>query len=251
MAETGYLLYGRRTVEEFLRTHPAPGDATAMLLQDSLPAALRDRLIAAFPHAAVQAVPRRELDQRHPGIHHQGVVLHLKKAPGPGTERLEDLADRHAGLLVLLDRIQDPHNLGSIARSAEILGAAALLLHGPGARVDETVHRVSSGASLHIAAFELKTLGQSLDRLKKQGYWICAAVPEAGRDPRHRYHTDLGDLPAASELVLAVGGEGSGLKPLILERADYQISVRQTGKTESLNAGVACALLMDRLINRS
>lgn len=267
------LVYGRRAAESFLRTPPAGAsrELVEVWLQDSLPAALRDlaRERAETSGAALQELPRRELDRRFPELRHQGVVLVLRagaadadseSARGDWRRRIQpDANGKRSGLYVLLDRMQDVHNVGSIIRSAEALGAAAVFVTGKGAPLSDAVHRVSAGASLRLPVFRESNLANVTDTLKKHGYWICASAapadfrrrgepsaPAAIRADRAAY----GNLPPTEDLALIIGSEGDGVKRLALERADFLLQIELAGETESLNAGVAAGILLDRLLNR-
>ncbi len=201
-------------------------------------------------------------------------MLAFRRGHGPGNpadgQDWRQFVREKQGLLVLLDRIQDPQNLGSIVRSAEALGARAVFLTGQGAPPGDTMHRVSSGASLRLPIFALSNLHRLVQQLKDDGYWICAAAdPEAlasqkdgahsakpGKgDAKHSQsvactHSELQKLPEARELALIIGNEGAGIKPLVLRESDYVISITMAGQTPSLNAGVAAGILLDRLIHR-
>lgn len=194
---------------------------------------------------------------------------HAPRNPADGQDWRQFVRTKN-GLLVLLDRIQDPQNLGSIVRSAEALGARAVFLTGQGAPPGDTMHRVSSGASLRLPIFMLSNLHRLVQQLKDDGYWICAAAdpealagqnnradsPASGQGSAKRNqsvactHSELKQLPAASELALIIGNEGAGIKPLVLRESDYVISITMAGQTPSLNAGVAAGILLDRLIHR-
>ena len=257
------LLFGRRPVQTFVSmiTEGAGQNAAEgvakIWLSESFPGKFKADLLKALPAAPLQEVPRRQLDQRFPGIHHQGVVLEFRPGYDParastGDTDWRDLVREHPGLVVLLDRIQDPHNLGSIIRSAEALGAALVIRTGQGAPLGDVAHRVSSGASLRLPVFEHRNLRQVVQELKSAGYWICSAAGEAQPESRALVHdhTDLSGLPPTNDIALVIGNEGEGVKALTLSESDYVISIAMRGSTPSLNAGVAAALLIDRLVSR-
>ncbi len=255
------LVYGRQPVRAYLESDFRAEDLIEIVVQDSLPRDLRDLIGRRAHRAAVTSLPRREIDQRFPGLSHQGLVLRLRGGAARARRRTEDwrdLADRKAGLFLLLDRIQDVQNLGSIIRNAEALGAGAVILTGKGAAINDVVHRVSAGASLFLPAYQESNLNSVIEQLKKRGYWICASASAADLTrytddggPQARAHFETESLPPARELALIIGSEGDGVKALALEKSDFVLSIPLRGKTNSLNAAVATAVLLDRLINRA
>lgn len=264
------LLFGRRPVQAYLdvlENNPKDDasssrpDVESISLSESFPSKFRDELLRKLPTVRFEEMPRRQLDQQFPDLHHQGVVLSFRPGTRPESQSdhldwREFVRDRQ-GLLLLLDRIQDPQNLGSILRSAEALGARAVFLTGQGAPLNDTAHRVSSGASLRLPVFQQTNLHQLVEYLKECEYWICSAADPAaaiesrpGKQPLTRTHNQPDDLPPANELVLVIGNEGDGVKQLVIQESDYILSIPLRGQTESLNAGVAAGILIDRLINR-
>ena len=260
------VLCGRRPVQAYLDVLGHHGgenqnnDVESIWLSESFPTKFRDELLRKLPGVRRHELPRRQLDQQFPELHHQGVVLRFRRGarPGSAADRVDwrEFVREKSGLLVLLDRIQDPQNLGSILRSAEALGARAVFLTGQGAPLGDTAHRVSSGASLRLPVFEQTNLHRLVEFLKSCEYWVCAAADPAAasalpdRTPLSRTHHEVKDLPDARELVLVIGNEGEGIKPLVLNESDYILSIPLRAQTESLNAGVAAGILINRLINR-
>lgn len=255
------LVYGRQPVRAYLESDFRAEDLIEIIVQDSLPRDLRDLIGRRAHRAAVTSLPRREIDQRFPGVSHQGLVLRLRAGAARARRRNEDwrdLADRKAGLFLLLDRIQDVQNLGAILRNAEALGAGAVILTGKGASINDVVHRVSAGASLFLPTYQESNLTGVIEQLKKRGYWICASASAAdltrhdsrSGGPAALAHYETDALPPANELALIIGSEGDGVKALALEKSDFVLSIPLRGKTDSLNAAVATAVLLDRLLNR-
>ncbi len=255
------IIYGRHPVSAYLKGAGDDQAVAAVYLGEHFPRKLGDELRKKFANASFHELPRKELDRLYPGLRHQGVVLEFHEgAPMPGEAEAgddwHDIVRERNGLIILLDRIQDPHNLGSIIRSAEALGARCVFVTGQGAPVNETVHKVSSGASLRLPLFRKSNLAQLLDALKDAGYWICAAaaredLPEdLPADHPVQAHTELGRLPEAQEIALIIGSEGDGVKTLSIKRSDYVITIDLPGDTESLNAGVAAGILIDRIVHR-
>jgi len=201
----------------------------------------------------VQELPRRELDRLFPGIHHQGVVLELvapyrAEAPSDFKEAL-----RLGGPFLALDDISDPQNLGSMLRTAEFLGVKAVFTTSKSSPVTAAVHRASSGGSLHIPVYNVGNLAQFLDRAREGGIWIVGAVAsDAEPTEAQTFLTsmDVTTLPESEKICLVIGSEGQGMKSILIEKSDFLITIPSHGKTGSLNAGVACGILLERIVNR-
>ena len=139
--------------------------------------------------------------------------------------------------IVLLDGIEDPHNLGAILRSAEGAGVHGIILpKRRSAGLTPTVVKTSAGALEYLPVCRVSNLASTLDRLKDYGLWIYGAVPKVGKA---YYSVDL-----KGPVALVIGGESQGLKNLTLKKCDFLVSIPLYGKIASLNASVAAALLM-------
>lgn len=257
MSSQGYLIFGRKPVQEFIKESPDRNTVEAVFIADSFPAKMRQDLQNALQGLRFKQLPRKELDLQFPGVHHQGVVIRLIPGKGPasrGKENWKEVLEAHEGLIVVTDRIQDPQNLGSIMRSTEALGARALFITGRGAAPGPTSDRVSAGASFHLEHHVISNLENFLNEARKRDYWICASsspddTPE-NLSGVQLFSDDLSGLPPTGNLVLVIGNEGEGVKMSSLAKADFRIAIPLRGKTGSLNAGVATGILIDRIINR-
>ncbi len=244
------IVYGRQTVREFLRAENTPR-VNRIYLSESFPNDLRSQVLALG--ASFQELPRRELDRMFPDIHHQGVVLELAgsyRAAAPDTARE---ALELGGPFLALDDVSDPQNLGSILRTAEALGVRAVFAGSKTSPVTPAVHRASSGASMHIPVYNVGNLAQFVERMRESGIWMVASVPDETAPTRAQTFlrtTDSDELPEADKLCLMIGSEGTGLKSILIDRADYLMTIPMHGKTASLNAGVACGIMLERMVNR-
>jgi 23S rRNA (guanosine2251-2'-O)-methyltransferase len=190
--------------------------------------------------ARVRSVHRRELDRVSGSGRHQGVALLASLQEG---ESLKDLLERfppqsRQGLVIVaLDQIQDPHNLGAIARSAVNLGAQALILpERRSASVTGAVVAASAGAIQKLPVASVVNLGQALERLKEEGFWIYGA--DASGRPAW-------DAVFNTPLVLVIGSEGYGMRPLVAGLCDEVVSIPQAASgVESLNASCAASVLL-------
>lgn len=180
------------------------------------------------------------LERLCPGANHQGLVAQAAPAELRDIETLLPLLrEKNApALVVVLDHLKDPHNLGSIIRSAEVAGALAVILpRRRGALPTGTVAKVSSGAALRIPLVGVTNLVAALEFLKEQGLWVLGLHAE-GPDSLWK-----GDA-CPSRLALVVGEEETGLSRLVAETCDFLRFIPMRGRTGSLNAAVAAAIGM-------
>lgn len=186
----------------------------------------------------VRTVDKRKLDQMSKTSHHQGVIALV---PEYAYAQLEEVL--HKGrqmkdpLLVILDGIEDPHNLGSVLRSAEVFGAIGVVI--PKRRavgVTPTVAKVASGALEHMPVVQVPNLTDAIKRLKKDGYWVAGGAGESS--------SKVMDQSLTGPMVLVIGSEGKGISRLVREQCDYLVQIPMAGRTGSLNASVATGILL-------
>ena len=181
----------------------------------------------------VRFEPRDALDRVAKGLSHQGV---LAFAAAQRYAELEDVA-QGAELLVLLDGVEDPHNLGAIIRTAHAAGAAAVLVPDRrAAGLTETVAKAASGALEHLPIVRIGNVTQALETLKKRGFWIY------GLDERGS--SLYSDTDFAVPTVLVLGGEGRGLHELVKKHCDVLVRIPMAGEISSLNVSVAAGIVL-------
>lgn len=179
----------------------------------------------------VQFVDRALLDKESVTGRHQGVIAFTTDFV---YSDLYSMIGKENSLIVLCDGIEDVHNLGSILRVAECAGADGVVIpNAKSASVTEAVVRISAGAAEHIKVAKVSSLNQTIDELKKQGYWVYAL--EAGGE-------SIYDNRLTGKVVLVVGGEDSGVKRLTKEKCDKVLSLPLFGQVNSLNASVALGI---------
>lgn len=165
---------------------------------------------------------------------HQGVVAEVDPYPYADPEALLGQPD---GLIVALDQVQDPHNLGAVSRSAEAAGAAGLVIPARrSASVTAAACKASAGAVEHLAIARVTNLAEWLARAKDAGAWIYGA--EAGAK------TSWAQADLTGKVVIVLGSEGRGLRRLVAERCDVLVSIPVRGKVASLNVSAAAAALL-------
>lgn len=179
---------------------------------------------------------REHVDRLAETAHHQGLVA---LAAAKRSISLEDLIEqaRRPGLLVLLDGVEDPRNLGAIVRTALAAGADGLVIpERRAAGLSETVAQTSAGALEHLPVAQVTNLASSMEQLKAAGYWLI------GLDERSEQPYTAADY--AGQVALVVGGEGKGLRELTRKRCDSVVSIPTTGPVRSLNVSVAAGVAL-------
>lgn len=179
---------------------------------------------------------RETLDRLAGGVPHQGVIAVVSARPTLSLEQLIDAA-RDPALLVALDGVEDPRNLGAVLRTAEAAGADGVLVperHSAG--LSETVARASAGALEHVQVARVGNLVQTLEQLKDRGIWAV------GFDASGTERWDAVDL--CRPVVLLFGGEGRGIRRLVREHCDHLVCIPQFGHVSSLNVSVAAGIAL-------
>jgi 23S rRNA (guanosine2251-2'-O)-methyltransferase len=233
-------LTGFHSVLETLRGKPGSAKELLVAAGSKGPEVEELTRLARAAGARVRYVDRRELDLVARGARHQGLALRASLHEGESLEGLlaRFPADSRQGLVIVaLDQVQDPHNLGAIARSAVNMGAQALILpERRSAPVTGAVIAASAGAIQKLPVVDVVNLGQTLERLKQDGFWVYGA-DAAGRP--------AWDAVFNTPLVLVIGSEGYGMRPLVASLCDEVVSIPQAAAgVESLNASCAASVLL-------
>ena len=235
LPEDGHLLCGRNPIREALRA----GRPVEKLLVASgdLSGAAHDIVqLAREAGAVVQRVDRSRLDQIYPA--HQGMIAYVAAVEySTVDEMLERAAQRgEEPLLVLLDGITDPHNLGAIVRTAECVGAHGVILpERRSAGLTPAAAKAAAGALNYMPVARVTNLNRTIDELKARGVWIVGA----SMDGESAFSADL-----SGPMALVVGSEGEGISRLTLEKCDLRVAIPMKGHIDSLNASVAAGVLM-------
>jgi 23S rRNA (guanosine2251-2'-O)-methyltransferase len=185
---------------------------------------------------------RQQVDRLAGTREHQGIAALAAAKPAVG---LEDLlrAKNAQGLLVLLDGIEDPHNLGAIVRTSLAAGAQGVIIpERRAAGLSDTVERASAGALAHLPVARVKNLVRAMEEMKEAGYWLV------GLDERaEKTYTEV-DLKGAVGIVL--GSEGEGLHELTRKRCDFLVSLPTAGPVRSLNVSVAAGVMLFEVLRQ-
>lgn len=232
---TNGVIAGRHAVREALLGET---EINKVFIQDSVnKGQIKDILDAARKKKiVVQTVPKSKLDGMT-DERHQGVV-----AMGSPHEymALETLLEKVAGRrsnVIILDGLEDPHNLGSILRTCDATGFDGVIIpNRRSVQLTDTVARTSTGAIEHVPVVRVTNINQTIDTLKDQGFWV---VGSEGGD-----NMDYREMSADMNTALVVGSEGKGISRKTLEKCDFIVQIPMIGHITSLNASVSAALLM-------
>lgn len=186
----------------------------------------------------VEVVDRERLHKLSEGGVHQGVVAEVRDFEYIGLEELIRKAKlTPQPLIVLLDGIQDPHNLGAIIRSAHAFGATGVvIMKDRAASVTGVVVKSSAGATAHCLVARVVNLSRAIEQLKDAGFWSVAADPDGNE---YSWNAKL-----TGPLAVIVGAEGAGVRKGVLGHADYRVRIPMTGQVASLNASVSAGVLL-------
>jgi len=235
-------IYGLHPVVEALTTQP--DIIEKLFLADDIQSHKKQKMLALAKqkNIPVKFRPRIYLDNlfkktgRIPV--HQGVVGKLRSFH---YVDLKTLLSQPLKLILLLDHIQDPQNLGNIIRSAVAFGVNAIIIpKDRAAGVTSTVIKASAGAALRLPIVRVTNLAQTMEELKKAGFWCVGTVVEGG--------TPLWDIPKDLPLALVIGHEHQGLSRLIKEKCDFLATIPMQDKFNSLNAATATAICLYEIL---
>jgi 23S rRNA (guanosine2251-2'-O)-methyltransferase len=229
-------LYGRNPVHECLRADRREVFKVILAQGARERGTLADiERLADRRGISVQRVDRQELDRLGKGVHHQGVIAKVSDYPYAGLEDMLVVAARHGEppWLLLLDCLQDPQNLGTLLRTAEIVGVHGVILPERRAvAVTPAVVSASSGASQHLLIGQVTNLARTIQDLRGRDVWVYGLEDVQGASPL--WQTDL-----RGAMALVVGSEGQGMRRLVRESCDVVVRLPMRGQVNSLNAAVA------------
>jgi 23S rRNA (guanosine2251-2'-O)-methyltransferase len=211
----------------------------------------RDRRLAELADIARQAgIPVRQadrdkLDQAAQGTNHQGALAWVRTPAARPAQDLDALLDAIPGppLLLLLDEVQDPHNLGACLRTADAAGVLAVIApKDNSAGLTPVVCKVASGAAEIVPYIQVTNLARTMDDLRERGIWLVGTAGDAGSD---LYAADF-----AGPIGVVMGSEGTGLRRLTRERCDMLVRLPMLGRVESLNVSVAAGVCLYEVLRQ-
>jgi 23S rRNA (guanosine2251-2'-O)-methyltransferase len=229
------ILFGRNPVFELFDTDI---DVNAVYILKDSPIRAKAAALAKKKGCPLKEVREEKLALLSSGGVHQGIAASVAAIDYSEIDDIFALAKEknEKPFMILLDSIEDPHNLGAIIRTAECAGAHGVIIEKRrSATVGETVMKTSAGAALHIPLVRIGNISQVIDGLKDKGVWVVGADMNGDNALEMDY-----DMP----LCLVIGSEGQGLHRLVREKCDFIASIPMFGKINSLNASVAAGVLI-------
>ena len=229
---------GRNSVIELLESGR---DINKIFLQDGEKHGSINKIIAMAKERKilVKAVDRSKINQMATTKNHQGVIAIVPPFEYAEVEDIiQEAKDRQEEpFIVILDSIEDPHNLGSIIRTAETAGVHGIIIpKRRAASVNATVSKVSAGAVEHMKIARVNNLNETIKYLKEQGLWIC------GTDINTKIQYDKQDY--RGPIAIVIGNEGAGISRLVKENCDFLVKIPMKGKVTSLNASVSAGIII-------
>ena len=233
--EQSNLIFGRNPVKEALRANRVTRIYIANGFSDR-----EINLLLQEKKPYIKVVSSGELDNKCNGVH-QGIMAEIKPYEYIDLEEIIRRSKKEeVPVIVLLDGINDTHNLGAILRSCDVFKVSGVLIpkHNQ-VPLNATVAKSSAGAINFVPVALISSVHQTLERLKNEGFWIVSTDGSAKID----YNQIKYDFPT----VLIIGSEGKGVSPLIIKNSDYVVKIPQYGHVNSLNASVAAGILLAKI----
>ncbi len=229
-------IVGRNAVKEALKA----GRSIQRILvsDDKIKTGLSDIVgLAKSKGVEVRPTPVKQMNRYETDVPHQGVIAFVNAVEFKDLGEVLQESNHENPLLILTDGVEDPHNMGAIIRTAECVGATAVLIpKRHNAPINATVAKTSAGAVEQIPLVQVGNVTQTIKQLQKKGFWALGAHMEGDRT---LYEADL-TIPT----VLVIGNEGKGISRVVKEACDFLVTIPMYGKLNSLNASVAAAILM-------
>ena len=227
------LVYGRNVAKEILGKNKK---VEKIVLQEGFDDKEINSLIEKG-NFRVEVKQKRDIDRLAEGVH-QGIILYI---PDYKYKTLNEVLENEPQFLVLLDHLEDPHNLGAIIRTSEAAGVDAIVM--PKDRqvmINSTVMKTSVGTLDNMDIVAVTNLVQTIEELKKNGYWVVGTALENSVDYR--------DIDYSGKIALVIGNEGSGISRLVAKSCDFIAKIPMYGTTNSLNASVAAGIMIYEVV---
>ncbi|MGL5978474.1 MAG: 23S rRNA (guanosine(2251)-2'-O)-methyltransferase RlmB [Erysipelotrichaceae bacterium] len=233
-------VYGKNVVKQLIRDGKTIHE---ILMMDGM----KDRDLESLVKRAnlkVKVMGKKKMDAVLKADNHQGIAALIDEYKlYTIDEVVASIPDGKLPLLVLLDGLEDPHNLGAMLRTSDAIGVDGIIIgKHRSVGLTPTVAKVSTGAIDTVKVAQVTNMVKTIEYLKKQGYWVVGTDLENAKD----YTEAMYDVP----LVLVIGNEGTGISPLVKKNCDYCISLPMLGSVQSLNASVACGIMLYEIHNQ-
>jgi len=229
------LIYGRNPVKEAIQE----GFLKRIILANGF----KDQSVLSLinKNMDIEFVSISEMDKICNGGVHQGIAAVRKPYSYSSLEEIIHKGKKkERSIIVILDGIEDPHNLGAILRSCDVFDVSGVVIpkHNS-ASLNATVAKTSAGAINYVPVAAVTNLNNAIQTLKDNGYWVVSTDGSA--------KINYGDIKYDFNVVLVIGSEGRGVSQLVLKNSDYIVKIPQFGHVNSLNASVACGVLLSRI----
>lgn len=186
-----------------------------------------------------KVLDNRLLDKMCKGLH-QGIILEVEDVKTYKYEEVIPNIDKEFPLVVILDHLEDPHNLGAIIRSSEAFGVDAIILpNDRSVQITSTVVKTSVGSIEKMKIITVANLNNTIKKLKDDGYWIVGTDMEG---------TNYTEIDYNTKIAIVIGNEGKGISRLVGENCDYLAKIPMKGTVNSLNASVACGIFLSEIV---
>ena len=239
------IIYGINPLAEALRAEPCRLVKIAVAKRVTKEALHSILNLADAKKIPVTIKENREIENLAGGGVHQGIIGFYPSFVYADLDQL--MGNRHPAstchLILLLDGITDPQNLGALIRTAHCYGANGVVIPDHrSATVTATVIKASAGAALLTPIVRVTNISRAMDDLKKQGFWIYGADANAGQN--------MDDVAYQGHVGLVMGSEGRGMRPLIRKHCDFLLSIPMRGKVDSLNVSVAAGIFLNDIVRK-
>ena len=227
------LVYGKNVAKDLLKKNKF---IKKVIIQDNFD----DKEIKSYLENTkfdVKVMSKREIDNLCSGVH-QGIILDI---PDYKYGNIDDIFDNNDEFVVILDHLEDPHNLGAIIRTCEAAGVKSIIIpKDRQVQVNATVMKTSVGTLDNVNVIEVSNLVNAIDKLKKNGFWIVGTALDNSQDYR--------EIDYSGKIALVIGNEGSGISNIISKNCDFLAKIPMYGTTNSLNASVAAGIMIYEVI---
>ena len=233
-------IYGIHPVAEFIKT--SPDRVINIWMQESINSGFKNIIyeVAKNNDLSIQKIKKDRLDKIIGNKNHQGIVIEIKRQNTQNFNNLEDILNDHKDskpIYLILDSIQDPHNLGACIRTSVAAGVSAIVIPKDRAvQVNETVKKVACGAAESIPIVTVVNLVRTLKKMKEAGVWIIGTASDAKESI---YNFDL-----KAPIAIVIGGESVGIRHQVKKECDFIGSLPINEKIQSLNASVAAGIVL-------
>ncbi len=239
-------VYGLHSVEQVLQS--SPDSILNVWVQDSIDSDSINAIREGFNALglSIQTVPRSTLDKMTNNQNHQGVLLEVRKTAKKSEHNLDEVLEQNKDtnpLYLILDSIQDPHNLGACIRTADAAGVTAVIIpKDRAAGINETVRKVASGSVENVTVINVVNLVRAIKKVKDAGVWVVGTAGDAEQS--------IYDLDLKTPTAIVMGGEGKGMRDSVKKECHYIVSIPIKGKIESLNVSVAAGVALYEVIRQ-